>query len=443
MSEQVRLINASARSMPMIADESVQCVVTSPPYWGLRKYAGEQDEEWGGDPGHAHEWGVARTKTVSVSDIRDAVHKSERDKMMDGVAASTGTCCPCGAWYGALGLEPTPEQYVTHIVEVFREVRRVLRPDGTLWLNIGDSFAAQGVSREYGSSDGATGRGDGVGGTRSAPAGLPAKNLIGIPWRVAFALQADGWILRSDIIWAKPNPMPESVTDRPTKSHEYLFLFAKQARYYYDADAIAERAIYAGTTVKASNPATAKNGAKGTYGATAIGFTQHDTAVGDTRNARDVWTIQTQPYPGAHFATFPEALVEPCILAGSSPQACSVCGAPWQREMEKGEPELRAWSAAGAGQYDDSLGGMRRTSLDAGSTLKHIVPRTTTGWKPTCRHDDGSGICTVLDPFNGSGTTGRVAVRHGRRYIGVDISSEYLTEQAMQRIDNVQMVMGL
>lgn len=218
------------RRLAELPDGSVQACITSPPYWGLRDY---------------------------------------------------GHDCQ-------LGLEQTPEDYVAGMVGVFREVRRVLADDGTLWLNLGDSYGQ-------------------------------GKQLQGIPWRAALALQADGWCLRQDIIWAKPNPMPESVKDRCTKAHEYVFLLSKFDRYLYDVAAIAEPAIHAGHVVKASDPETAKNAAKGKYGATAVGFTQHDTVVGDTRNRRSVWTVSTKPYAGAHFAVMPEALAEPCILAGSRP----------------------------------------------------------------------------------------------------------------------------
>jgi len=303
--------------------ESVNCVVTSPPYWGLRDY---------------------------------------------GVA-------------GQLGLEATPEEYVANMVAVFREVRRVLRDDGTVWLNLGDSYASHdpGGPRdgEFLNPGGRKAKKEGDGAARNRAGtyigprgtdGIKPKDLVGIPWRVAFALQADGWYLRSDIIWAKPNPMPESVTDRPTKAHEYLFLLTKSARYWYDADAIKEDAIHAGRTVKASDPTTAKNGQKGQYGATAFGFTQHDTVVGTGRNRRSVWTIATKPYPGAHFAVMPEALVEPCVLAG-----CPEGGA-------------------------------------------------------------------VLDPFGGSGTVARVANRLSRRAVLIDLNPEYL-EQQMKR--NADIPLGL
>jgi len=234
------------REMPA---ESVNMCVTSPPYWGLRDYGTE----------------------------------------------------------GQLGLERTPEEYVAKMVDVFREVRRVLRPDATLWLNIGDSYATQGGSREYGSSDGANSRGPAVGGVRSPSAGLKPKDLVGIPWVLAFALRADGWYLRQDIIWAKPNPMPESVRDRCTKAHEYVFLLSKSQRYWYDADAIKEDSIRAGDIPQGMGYGDEGWNVKPSWGSGPV--PQH-------RNKRSVWNIATAPYAEAHFATFPPALVEPCILAG-------------------------------------------------------------------------------------------------------------------------------
>ena len=259
------LLCADARSLPVAAG-TVQCVVTSPPYWGLRDY---------GTPGQ-------------------------------------------------LGLETTPDAYVASMVQVFREVWRVLREDGTLWLNLGDSYARDG-GPVYG--PGATAKaGNTLAGVdtrvaaRAESIGLKGKDLVGIPWRVAFALQADGWYLRSDIIWSKPNPMPESVTDRPTKAHEYLFLLTKSQRYYFDAGAVAEPSQTAGE----SRVSVATSGSY--ISATQNGRTPSGNGVpgrlmirGETRNIRSVWTIATQPYPEAHFATFPEKLVEPCIKAGSKP----------------------------------------------------------------------------------------------------------------------------
>jgi DNA modification methylase len=220
---------------------------------------------------------------------------------------------------GQLGLEETPEEYIRAMVDVFRCVWDVLEDDGTLWLNIGDSYCnSNGFARaspEYQRE-----------GRNNMPAndrkldklhetGLKTKDLIGIPWMLAFALRSDGWYLRQDIIWHKPNPMPESVQDRCTKAHEYIFLLSKSQKYYYDHEAIKEAAIHEGRIVKASGT-DAKNGAKGEFGATAAGFTTHDTLVTD-RNKRSVWTVTTKPYAGAHFAVFPSDLIEPCILAGA------------------------------------------------------------------------------------------------------------------------------
>jgi len=247
-----------------IKPESVQCCVTSPPYWGLRDYGVE----------------------------------------------------------GQLGLEKTPEEYVTKMVEVFREVKRVLKADGTLWLNLGDSYATgTKADRQIGTLD----FGQGTMKARQinrigTPAGLKTKDLVGIPWRVAFALQADGWYLRSEIIWHKPNPMPESVTDRPTKSHEQIFLLSKSQRYYYDADAVREPSE--GTDKRLSrSPEEVANGAMRNSDLERFGTTRGKVnqpccnPLG--RNKRSVWTVPTKPYKQAHFATFPPKLIEPCILAGS------------------------------------------------------------------------------------------------------------------------------
>jgi DNA modification methylase len=249
----VRILLGDVREkLAELPDESVHCVVTSPPYFGLRDY---------------------------------------------GVA-------------GQIGLEPTPAEFVAVMVEVFREVRRVLRKDGTLWLNLGDSYAND--SKWGGSTSGkhvtALQGNSGIG-RRRHNTGLKSKDLIGIPWRVAFALQADGWYLRQDIIWSKPNPMPESVTDRCTKAHEYLFLLSKSARYHYDAEAIAEASIRAGDMPGGDN----------LRGVGEFGVSPHapfNGTVPDTRNRRSVWTVATQPFKEAHFATFPPDLIEPCIKAG-------------------------------------------------------------------------------------------------------------------------------
>jgi DNA modification methylase len=220
---------------------------------------------------------------------------------------------------GQIGLEDTPEQFIAELVEVFRCVRDVLADDGTLWVNIGDSYA---TGSKWGGSTGGKAalgiHGAGGGGRNRTKPGLPDKNLIGIPWRLAFALQADGWILRQDIIWHKPNPMPESVTDRCTKAHEYVFLLSKGPRYYFDSEAVREESKTAWSSAKGfseKGQAARSAGIEGHRN----GAGEHSEEMKEGRNRRSVWTIATKPYKGAHFAVFPSALVEPCILAGSRP----------------------------------------------------------------------------------------------------------------------------
>lgn len=302
--------------MAAMEPESVHCVVTSPPYWGLRDYG---TATWiGGDEGCDHLRPVENRNARPLG----AFHGGSDDGNDSREPAYKGTCGKCGAIRqdSQLGLEPTPEAYVENMVAVFREVKRVLRKDGTCWVNLGDSYAVNGGARTYGSTDGATGRGNAPGGPRRAPETLKPKDLVGIPWRVAFALQADGWYLRSDIIWAKPNPMPESVTDRPTKAHEYLFLLSKSPRYFYDADAVREANV--GTFNDFPSHARIGGGTgrpRYDTNGQAAGPSGHVGTDPAGRNLRSVWTIATQPYPGAHFATFPEKLVEPCIKAGCPP----------------------------------------------------------------------------------------------------------------------------
>jgi DNA modification methylase len=275
---------------------------------------------------------------------------------------------------GQIGLEQTPEDYIAAMVEVFRCVRDVLADDGTLWLNIGDSYAANGGAHG-GRSDNQRGVGakrthDNGGGdqqARRAPNGLKPKDLIGIPWMLAFALRADGWYLRQDIIWHKPNPMPESVRDRCTKAHEYIFLLSKSERYFFDSDAMQEPA--SDNPVSASRRNRADFSTVGTKAIQGTGFGQSGKGLnaqykGDTRNRRSVWTVATRPYKGAHFATFPPALIEPCILAGSKPGDI------------------------------------------------------------------------VLDPFMGSGTTAMVALQHGRQYLGCELNPDYAALQ-QERIASV------
>ena len=354
----------------LMEPESVHCCITSPPYWGLRNYGVD----------------------------------------------------------GAYGLEPTLDEYIERMVEVFREVRRVLRKDGTLWLNLGDAYASN-PSNGRGGGSTLDGGAPHLSGANRDGAGLKPKDLIGLPWRVAFALQADGWWLRSDIVWHKPNPMPESVTDRPTRAHEYVFLLSKSARYFYDADAIREPQSE-GTLERFKDGRLHSTYNKvGGSARQKPDFTDSiplGVMPDSKRNARTVWSIATQPYKGSHFATFPEKLVEPCILAGTSERGvCGVTGDPWEWVVER--------STTGGHLGNDGADGNTRNGYGGQAKWDAYVSPTTTGWQPTCDHDAEPVPATVLDPFCGSGTTGVVALRHGRSFIGIDLNPEYI-ELARHRI---------
>jgi DNA modification methylase len=283
-----------------------QTCVTSPPYWGLRDYG---TSVWAGGDGDCDH----RKKNPVVDQRTSTLGSNSSGLAIDNSAYQLGkhflhTCPKCGARrVGAeIGLEPSPEEYVSRLVEVFREVWRVLRDDGTLWLNLGDSYNGSGGVGGPGKShtnQGSVDRRD----NRAGWSGLKQKDLVGIPWRVAFALQADGWYLRSDIIWSKPNPMPESVRDRPTKAHEYIFLLAKAKSYYYDAKSIEEMAIC--DRMRGTHDYSHVPGGGDNSGLSHGQFT--------SRNRRSVWTIPAQSFSGAHFAVFPPALIDPCILAGA------------------------------------------------------------------------------------------------------------------------------
>tara|TARA_R100001086_G_scaffold107428_1_gene54176 strand:+ start:254 stop:1249 length:996 start_codon:yes stop_codon:yes gene_type:complete len=328
------------------------------------------------------------------------------------------------------------------MVAVFRGVWRVLKPTGTVWTNLGDSYASQPAGNNDSSfSDKQTSNpGSHIRRSKSTVAyGLKPKDLVGIPWRVAFALQADGWYLRSDIIWSKPNPMPESVTDRPTKAHEYVFLLTKSPRYYYDADAIREKHIdwkrgAHGEWVGSGDDERPEPGVRtGTFNAKdRNGANRAYNPSG--RNKRSVWEIATQPYPEAHFATYPEKLVEPCILAGTSEKGvCAECGKPWERVVEAtGGTIGQGWHD----HTDDLTRGMRDNSN--GKATDGTYKREHKGWQPTCICNASIVPATVLDPFAGSGTTLAVAQRLGRRAIGSDLSAEYL-DLAAKRLGAVSL----
>lgn len=369
---------------------SCQMCVTSPPYWGLRDYGVE----------------------------------------------------------GQIGQEPTIAEYVAKMVEVFSEVKRVLRDDGTLWLNLGDSYANSGNRR---SGEGETrnlstdkfhgGRAHLEQRRTTGDCGnLKPKDLCGVPWRVAFALQADGWYLRQEIIWCKPGPMPESVTDRCTRSHEHIFLLTKQPNYFYDAFAIQEKAATAPHSPGNNKLDASRNDAASM---------QNTWAEDGSRNKRSVWTVASSGYAGAHFACFPPKLILPCILAGTSAKGCCAkCGAPYKRILEKERTATRPGENTKVKEHEKSQNTPGKLPFSEKSTQRrlpgevvgnrdperHVTTTKTTGWESTC--DCGSDEvkpCVVIDPFLGSGTSIAVALSKNRRAIGIELNPEYI-ELAEQRI---------
>jgi len=315
------------------------------------------------------------------------------------------------------------ECYICKMVAVFREVRRILRKDGTCWLNMGDSY----FSDTKGSGGPCVLKGAGKAMTEARYQevrkyernGLKPKDLMGVPWRLAFALQADGWWLRSDIIWHKPNPMPESVTDRPTKSHEYLFLLTKSQKYYYDQEAVREP-HKPESLERYKTPLKIYGNKDGGKDRNDFGRDAKDDINHNGRNLRTVWTIATEPFPGSHFAVFPRKLVEPCILAGTSEKGCCPkCGGPWVRVVEKESID----TGRGRGKEPSQC----RANLDGPQQAGVYCSTSTTGWSPSCTCEDNEPVpCTVLDPFAGSGTVGLVAYEHGREFIGIELSPEYV-----------------
>jgi DNA modification methylase len=307
------LIGDCIESMKKLPDESVDMCVTSPPYWGLRDYGGS-GKVWGGDPSCDHDWeGYTRPSENTRNNDNSLQLKSAYWEPQD-----QAFCKHCDAWFGQLGLEPTPQQFVKNMVEVFEEVRRILKPHGTLWVNLGDSYCGTGhKGTDMKDKKHPEGRNGQVVAVNNKIEGLKRKDLVGIPWRVAFALQEAGWYLRQDIIWAKPNCMPEPVKDRCTKSHEYLFLLSKKDSYFFDHEAIKEDSVdHEKTAARYTQPFG------GIKNETLLETDQvHIRPIGmrefsGKRNKRSVWTVNPKPFREAHFAVYPPELIEPCILAG-------------------------------------------------------------------------------------------------------------------------------
>jgi DNA modification methylase len=353
------IIGDNRQALKELPNASVQTVVTSPPYWGLRDYG---TATWiGGDESCDHETPRSRGADIKADDKQGTSKGSRPNLQWD---------CKCGAIRedNQIGLEQSPDDFIEQLCVVFDEVWRVLKDDGTIWVNLGDSYSAMRDSKASPDSL-RTGEGTRVGSAANRnpenlrKAGLKHKDLVGIPWRFAFAMQARGWYLRSDIIWHKPNPMPESVTDRPTKSHEYIFLMTKAPRYYYDYEAIKEDAIWAEEKRAGKGRLHYDGKRQGEKGTGQENF----VSIVDKKNKRSVWQVNVKGYKEAHFATYPTELIEPCILAGS----------------KEGD--------------------------------------------------------TVLDPFSGSGTTGEVALKHGRNYIGLELNPDYAAISEKRITDAVGM----
>jgi DNA modification methylase len=490
----VRLYHGDALEvLERLPSSSVHCVVTSPPYWNLRDY---QTGTWkGGNPDCDHIWKVGRYDRGSGGPPgRSSIIVNERPPEV----RYKDRCGKCGAVRtdSQIGAESHPDLYVSRLVEVFRELRRVLRDDGTFWLDIGDTFGPKGDWKRPG--------------------------MVGIPHRLAFALQDDGWILAMEHIHSKPAPMTESVTNRCTKSHGYVFMFAKKAGYFFDQFAIREKSRYSegpgGPARKYHNNSVSPGNSKS--------FADHQIGGFDTRNKRSVWEVPHGGYKGAHFATFPESLILPCIKAGTSEKGCCTeCGAPWKRVVERTRQATRLLPCASRNEVERGQAGENSKTTDVnGERLngevtgnrdpeRHVTSLRHLGWYPSCKcyglppmptapvygkdwsgvqrgkgigdavagrrharpkdrargvnvqpdgpydlvresvyadwvrqarelcrqaeeeHSDSVEPCVVLDPFIGSGTTAVVCMGLGRYSRGIDLSEEYLKKNAIPRIE--------
>jgi DNA modification methylase len=349
-----------------LPDACVNLVVTSPPYFGLRDYG---TAAWdGGDPACDHR--TRRFQRGGLSEKQSSNHGSSGDEARD-------VCPKCGARRidQQIGLEATPAAYVARMVDVFREVRRVIRDDASVYVNLGDSY-----------SD---------------------KQLLGIPWRFVFAMQDAGWLFREEIIWQKPNPMPESVRDRCTRSHEYIFHFTKSPRYWYDAQAVAEDSVNDRMRGPALHPDLISTNGNG-------GLARRP--IEPTRNRRSVWTINPANFREAHFATFPEDIPEICIKAACPEWCCDQCGAPYEAQVER--------VAAVPQRSSPSLDATRNDTARSGGFYDAQVVNY--GYAPSCACNAGKRAGVVLDPFMGAGTVAMVAKRLHRCYIGCDLNAEYV-----------------
>ena len=390
-----------------LPDDSVHMVMTSPPYFGLRDYGDETNEVWGGDDDCDHEWTDAGTvkrggqnTDDNPPDVGGNAHAQDTGIRGDGV--SSDECRKCGAWRGQLGLEPKLDRFIDNLVDVFREVRRVLRPDGSAWLNLGDSYA-QDDADEFG-----------------------RKNKMLVPHRVAIALQSDGWIVRNDVTWVKPNPMPSSVKDRLNTTTEQIFHLTPNPDYWYDLDAIRE------DLDPASIPRHIEN-----KWSTKTNTAKHDDTVNHQeefgvnpagKNPGDVFEVTTKPFPDAHFAVYPPELCEKPLKATCPPKVCAECGSPYERETEK-TGEFKTTERGSRSVPEKTTHGEGAPDGKVGTQVREFK-----GWTPTCDCDtDDTEPGIALDPFAGAGTTLLKAKELGRRFVGVELNAEY-ADMARARI---------
>lgn len=450
-------------ALRQLPDNSVNAVCTSPPYWSLRDY-GVGHQVWGGDDACNHNWGdeipgKSQTGGTGNSTLGDASWGNSmspeaemRSQLRSHVRPrSSAFCTNCGAWRGCLGLEPTPDLFVQHMVLIGQEIRRVLHPTGTFWLNLGDSYMSH-AAKDYSNLGGFegdrqredAGYQDAIVIGKPRVAGLKDKDLVGVPWRVALALQADGWWLRNSIIWRKKNAMPSSVQDRFSCKYEYVFLLTKQPQYFFDLNAVKVPHTY-GSYDDEGNFEPAQQwfeSGEGTRKMDQIESQLGELAGSPRRKGRglfnnhgknpgDVWDMATGQYRGSHFAVWPMELVERMILAGTSEKGrCPTCKSPWERILQtkkKGKIKRKG--------TDENLTGNRKGSNKQdydrlkikGAGVIEAAETETLGWRPTCECPEHEpDRCVVLDTFSGSGTTGVVSLKHGRSYIGLDLNPEYL-----------------
>lgn len=438
---------------------SVHCVVTSPPYYALRDYGTGTWEGGSAECDHVERYASSSEKSSTLNGKFTTVNKT--NAAFEATARHIAVQCgKCGARRidAQIGLEEKPDClgwatgapcktcFVCHMVEVFAEVRRVLRDDGSLWLNLGDSYAATTKNNRNGLSSSGLNHGKGGSNYEAAvnrtptvplPEGVKSKDLLGIPWRVALALQANGWVLRQDIIWHAPDKMPESVQNRCTKSHEHIFLLVKGSDYYFDGVAIQDNSVDKESHIgrKKRNPdhfvGQPKSETRSGFSNIAEGTTY------PTKNKRDVWIVPTAGYAGAHFATFNPELIKPCILAGTSEYGCCAdCGTPYERVTAKSYSPRKDGGGYlgrknppnGWQEADGKLGHYREEMQN--------VTKETVAWRKPCGcKTDEVAPCVVLDPFIGSGTTVALAVQLGRYGVGIDLSEEYLKDHAILRIE--------